>query len=150
MDKAELLNYLKFKEEASTTEGADDPGTTTVSETTIELLEAETGPLLGLTNSVADSGNQAEISAQSMLESDDGFPFDLPPGKRYNCKVCSAVFPTHRRLIHHMVSDHPENTTKFQCDQCTKVFFTNYDLTSHKAYSHPTSKNFACEKCDKR
>ena len=71
-------------------------------------------------------------------------------GNVYKCKTCSEIFPTHRQLIKHKASDHPEDLTMYKCDDCDKLFFTQYDLKDHRAYHHPDDKIHVCEECGKR
>ena len=164
MTAEELLNLFSFgnaKVESGISEGAVDPDNPDESETPIEIhvVDAEDGSVLELITSVTDTENRNETNTVTNTENLNETNTDTDtldsqqeelPEKKYRCKVCSQTFATHRRLIHHKVSSHPEDTTVYKCDQCPKSFFTNYDLSSHKVHTHSTSKDHICDQCGKR
>ena len=52
-------------------------------------------PQIGLKSVITDAVMQPIVDSDKLKE--------LPPGKRYNCQLCKAVFPNHRQLIKHKV-----------------------------------------------
>ena len=55
----------------------------------------ELTPQIGLKSVIMDAVNRPVVDSDKLTE--------LPPGKRYNCQICKAVFPNHRQLIKHKV-----------------------------------------------
>ena len=54
-------------------------------------------PKIGLKSIITDAVKSLDRSSIDKGE-------ELPAGKRYNCQLCPAVFPNHRQLIKHKVS----------------------------------------------
>jgi hypothetical protein len=84
--------------------------------------------------------NQAEEPYKAVAK-------DVSPKTKFNYKTCEESFEVKKNLRVHMLEKHPQ---KVKCKDCHETFDKSCDLEVHIEVHHKLTRQFECEKCEKK